>query len=178
MNVSFRVALLLLLAVSLEGRLFFKKAPERAISLSMAATLKSTIPCDGHTSPEVHPVTKATFSPGGWERSFNISVYQKGECHLNMKVKCFDKQKEGWHDTFVVENDSAPKGDQISIRSCQEWGSSEAAQYILTAWYKESPSDPKLPWKQAAVKKVSSTPDVYEFTDPQGGTGRLEMSLR
>lgn len=178
MNVSLRVALLLLLAVSLEGKLFFKKKPERAISLSMSAALKSRIPCDGHTSPEDHPVTKATFSPGGWERSFTISVYQHGECHLDMKVRCFDKQKEGWHDTFVVKNDSAPKNDQVSIQSCAAWGSTEPAQIILTAWYKESASNPKLPWIQAPVKKVSSTPDVYEFTDPQGGTGRLELSSR
>jgi hypothetical protein len=180
MNVSYRMALLLLvLTVTLEGKiLFWKKTPERAISISMSVPLKSKIPCDGHTSPEDHPTTKAAFSPGGWERSFTISFYQKGACNLDMKVKCFEKEKEGWHDAWTVKSDEPAKGDQVSIRSCYAWGNTEPANYILSGWYQEGPANPKLPWKQAAVKKVSSTPDVYEFADPQGGTARLEISSR
>jgi hypothetical protein len=175
MNLSYRIALLLLLTVSLQAKFFFKKTPPRAISLSMSAPLKSRLPCDGHTSPEDHPVTKATFSPGGWERSFTISVFQKGACKLDVKVKCLDKQKEGWQDSWTVKSDGDVKNDQVSIRSCYAWGSTEPPQYILSGWYQEGAASPKLPWKQAAIKKVSSTPDVYEFTDPQGGTGRLEI---
>jgi hypothetical protein len=94
MNLSYRIALLLMLTVSLQAKFFFKKTPPRAISLSMSAPLKSRLPCDGHTSPEDHPVTKAAFSPGGWERSFTISVFQKGECKLDAKVKCLNKQRK------------------------------------------------------------------------------------
>jgi len=51
-------------------------------------------------------------------------------------------------------------------------------KYLLTGWYKEGAPDSKLPRKQAAVKQVSSNPEVYEFADPNGGTARLEISRR
>jgi hypothetical protein len=179
MNLSYRTALLLLIvSFSLEAKLFFKKKVERAIALSQSVQLASRIPCDGHSSPEDHPVAKATFSSGGWERSFTVSVFQKAACKVDVKVKCLDKQKEGWQDVWSVKSSGDVKKDMLSIRSCYSWGTAEPAQYILTAWYQEGEPNPKLPWKQAAVKKVSSAPDVYEFSDPQGGTGRLEIDPR
>lgn len=176
---------LLLLAFSLEGRLnIFTKKPERAVDPAQSVKLTSRIPCDGASSPEDHPVVKVTFSPGGWERLFTINEFKKGTCRVDAKVKCLDKEVEGWYDSWTVSSKAPPlKADQVSLRSCYAWGSSEPAQYVLSGWYQEGPPDPKHPHKkgalkQTALKKVSSNPDVYEFTDPQGGTGRLEMSVR
>ncbi len=63
----------------------------------------------------------------------------------------------------------------IPIDSCYTWGSTEAAQYILSGWYQEGEADPKLPWHQSTMKQVSTVPEVYEFSDPKGGTARLEI---
>ena len=54
-------------------------------------------------------------------------------------------------------------------------GTSALAQYVLSGWYKEGAADSKEAWKQAPLKPVSTEPEVYEFTDPNGGTARLEI---
>ena len=67
----------------------------------------------------------------------------------------------------------------LPLSSCDDWASTEPAQYILSGWYQEGTANPKLPWHQATVKQVSTVPgapEVYEFTDPNGGTARLEMT--
>jgi hypothetical protein len=64
----------------------------------------------------------------------------------------------------------------VPISSCYKWGSAELAQYVLSGWYQEGAADPKLPWRQAAIKQVSTVPEVYEFADPKGGTARLEIT--
>jgi hypothetical protein len=33
-----------------------------------------------------------------------------------------------------------------------------------------------MPWHQATIQQVSTLPEVYEFTDPKGGTARLEIT--
>jgi hypothetical protein len=167
---------LFLFSGSLDAK--FGRKPERIFDTSLAAPLTSRLPCDGFTSPEDHPAAKATFSPGGWERSFTVSVFQRGKCRVDLKIKCADEQKEGWRDTWTTKNDAPSKSDELSLRSCYAWGTSEPAQYLLSAWYREGSGNPKLPWKQVPVKKVSANPDVYEFSDPQGGTARLEIAPR
>jgi hypothetical protein len=64
----------------------------------------------------------------------------------------------------------------LPLSSCYEWGSTEAAQYVLSGWYQEGAADPKVAWHQSTIKQVSTEPEVYEFTDPNGGTARLEIS--
>jgi len=51
-------------------------------------------------------------------------------------------------------------------------------EYILSGWYREGAADRKLPWKQAAIKQVSAAPEIYEFSDSNGGTARVEIQRR
>ncbi|MBV8818126.1 MAG: hypothetical protein JO022_07195 [Acidobacteriaceae bacterium] len=120
---------------------------------------------------------EAQFSPGGSDRLFLVSVFQKSACKVDVKVRCLDQQKEGWRDVWTVHNTDEARTDMLSLRSCYNWGTSEPAQYVLSGWYKEGDNKSKQPWKQAAIKKVSSNPDVYEFSDEQGGSARLSFHV-
>jgi hypothetical protein len=67
---------------------------------------------------------------------------------------------------------------KVGLDSCYKRGLKDTPKYLLTGWYKEGAPDSKLPRKQAAVKQVSSNPEVYEFADPNGGRARLEINRR
>jgi hypothetical protein len=138
--------------------------------------LKSRLPCDGYGAPEDLVRIQVTFSAGDSAREFVVNRFQDYKCELDVKGKCLHKIKEGWRDVWSAANEQPSAHALLPISSCYEWGSTEAAQYILSGWYQEGPVDPKLPWHQGTVKQVSSLPEVYEFTDPKGGTARLEIT--
>lgn len=52
----------------------------------------------------------------------------------------------------------------------------EPPQIVLSGWYREPGPNPNRPWKQADIKKVASRWETYEFTDPAGGTARVEIT--
>jgi hypothetical protein len=158
--------------------MFWKKTPDEPVDVKKSVAVKSRIPCEASTSPEDQLRPRVTFSSGNSERSFTISVYEKDVCKVDLKVKCFHTAKAGFRDVWSTDSSHPPKTGTVDLRSCYEWGSPEPAQYMISGWYKEGGPNPKLPWKQAALKQVSTKPDVYEFTDPQGGTARLELSAR
>lgn len=157
MKFTYPVLLILGLSLSLEGKLPFLKKSIRVPDPAQSQPLVSRLPCDGHTSPEDHPVVKTSFSSGGWIRSFAVSVFRKEHCRMDVKGKCLDKAKESWQDVWSTLNTDAKKTDQLSLRSCYAWASAERPTYVLSGWYKEAAEDPKnkLVWKQAKLTKVS-----------------------
>ena len=142
------------------------------------APLRSRIPCDGQTAPEDNVAVQAAFPTGDWAREFVVSRFQKDTCEVDLKVKCLHEQKAGWHDVWSAASAQPSVSGMVPLGSCYAWGSSEPAQYILSGWYKEGAPGSKLVWRQATIKQVSSQPEVYEFTDPKGGTARLEIGRR
>jgi hypothetical protein len=148
------------------------------IDISKSVTISSRIPCDGATAPQDQVSAKASFSEGPSERSFMVSEFQQGSCKVNVKIHCFDKVKTGWRQDWAVTNTHPQTPSLLPLDSCYAWGSKEAAQYVVSGWYKPAGVNKKAPWVQATVKQVSSNPDVYEFTDAGGGTARLELSRR
>jgi hypothetical protein len=151
---------------------------DEVIDISMTVPLSSRVPCDGATAPEDEVTVKATFSDGASERSFTVSEFQQGSCPVNLKIHCFDKKKTGWRQEWAVTNTHPQHPEGLALSSCYVWGSKEAAQYVLSGWYKPGGANKKTLWIQAAVKQVSSNPNVYEFTDGTGATARLELSRR
>ena len=143
-----------------------------------SAPLRSRIPCDGQTAPADHVWLRATFPSGAWAREFVVSRFQKDTCEVNLKVKCLHHIKEGWYDVWSAVSAQSSGNGMLPLSSCYQWGSKETAQYIVSGWYKEGASGSKLEWRQATVKQVSSHPEVYEFSDPKGGTARLEIERR
>ena len=117
-----------------------------------------------------------TFSTGAWAREFVLSRYQDYKCELDVKGKCLHKDKAGWRDVWSAANVQLSARALLPLSSCYTWNSSEPAQYILSGWYQEGAPDSKIPWRQDAIKQISSVPEVYEFTDPNGGTARLEIT--
>ena len=116
-----------------------------------------------------------TFSPAGGLREFTVGQFHNERCEVNVKVRCLHKEKEGWRDYWTASSADAAVNPVLAIPSCYEWGSDAPAQVILTGWYKPADANSKTPWMQAAVKQLSSTPEIYEFTDPTGATARLEI---
>ncbi len=155
---------------------------QEPVDPAKSAPLHSRLKCDGYGAPEDLVRIQVTFSPGAWAREFVVSRYQDYKCELDVKGKCLHKIKEGWRDAWSVSNVQPSAHAMLPISSCYEWGSTELAKYVLSGWYQEGAADPKLAWHQSTIKQVSSgaslegAPEVYEFTDPNGGTARLEIT--
>jgi hypothetical protein len=148
------------------------------IDISMSVPLSSRIPCDGSTAPQDQAIAQATFSEGKLERVFMLSEFQKGGCKLDVKLRCLEKVPTGWRTEWASANTHPQETSALSLDSCYEWGAKDAAEYVVSGWYREGGVNKKAPWVQATVKQIGTNPDVYEFSDPTGATGRLELSRR
>jgi len=137
--------------------------------------LHTRIPCDGFGAPEDLLRIKASFSTGGSLRQFLISRYEVDKCTVETMFQCWHKPRAGWHDVWSFSSAEPPANAQVPIDSCNEWGSTEPAQYVLSGWYQEG-SESKPVWRQVPAKQVSTQPEVYEFADPSGATARLEIT--
>ncbi len=161
------------------------KVREEPLDPSKGAKLASRIPCDGVTNPEDQIKLVSTFAPGNLERSFRINVYEDKYCkRMDLGFRCLQSGHALWKQEWSVVN-SHPQGETgaYGLASCAEEGSfgqisKDAPQIVLTGWYREAGSDPNRPWKQAVVKKLESRWETYEFTDPDGGTARIEVTRR
>ena len=168
-----RFLLLPVLAVLSYGR---TPAKTEVIDLSQGVKLASNLPCDGATNPQQEIILEAHFSAAGGQLSFLIDNYQDETCIADIGIKCFKQVPAGWRDELRIDTDGAI---HYWLNSCRTWGSKDVAQYSLTSWYKETAvKNKKQPWKQVSLKQVSAQPEIYEFTTPNGGTGRVEISRR
>ncbi len=151
-------------------------APEDGLDSVKGIHISSRIPCDGSTNPREEIELHTIYSPGGWERSFRLDMFQSKYCRrLDLYYICVFHGKDGWRPRWSSDNLRPPTAERSWLHSCSVWGSNDPAQYLLSGWYKEGGPDRKLPWKQAAIRQVSSKPTIYEFTDPNGGTARIEI---
>jgi hypothetical protein len=141
-----------------------------------SAPLHSRLKCDGYGSPEDLLRIQVTYSPGAWAREFVVSRFQTDKCGVETMFQCWHKPRAGWHELWSATNEQASSRAIVPINSCDAWGSTELAQYVLSGWYQEGAANAKLAWHQATIKQLSSLPEVYEFTDPNGGTARLEIT--
>jgi hypothetical protein len=145
-----------------------------ALDPAMGFLLHSRIPCDGYGAPEDLLRMTTTFSSGGAAREFVVSRYHSKRCEVDVKWKCLHHEKPGWRDIWSASSAAPAAQALVPIGSCYEWGSKEPAQYALSGWY-QAGTGSKSDWQQVRIKQVSSQPEVYEFTDPQGGAARLEV---
>jgi hypothetical protein len=166
------------------------KVREEPLDSSKGVKLASRIPCDGVTNPEDQVNLISTFSTGTVERSFRISVFEANYCkRMDLGFKCLERGQNLWKEEWSVAN-SHPQGEigSFGLASCSTEGlapqsataliAKEPPQIVLTGWYREPGVDPDRPWKQATVNKVTSRWETYEFTDPAGGTARIEIARR
>jgi hypothetical protein len=169
------------------------KIREEPLDPSKGAKLASRIPCDGVTNPEDQVKLIPTFAQGNMERAFRIDVYEDNYCKRgDLGFKCLQPGSGLWKQEWTVAS-SSPENGTYGLASCAEPGShgqgsaelgstkpgaTDAPQIVLTGWYREAGTDPKRIWKQAAVKKIDSRWETYEFTDPDGTTARLEIDRR
>ena len=141
--------------------------------------IANRLPCDGATNPQEELKFATTFSPGGWQRSFHLDVFESQYCkRLDLYFFCLMHGHDRWKHEWTQDSQGAPGSARYWINACSSWGAKDAQEYILSGWYQEGPANPKLPWKQAAIKQVSATPEVYEFTDSNGGTARVEIQRK
>ena len=149
---------------------------EEPLDPSKGAKLTSRIPCDGATNPQDLLNLAASFSKGNWERSFRIEVFEANYCKRgDLGFACIQPGHSLWKQEWSVDS-LKPIAGSYRLDSCAEWGSKDTPQYLLTGWYREGGVDAKLPWKQVPVTRVPSRWETYEFTDSNGGTGRLEIN--
>ncbi len=164
------------IAAGLPGR---SHAPEEQLETVKGVSVASRIPCDGSTNPREEIELRTAFSPGGWAKSFHLDMFQSKYCRrADLYYICLFHGHDGWRPAWSSGGDSPPAAPRFWLKSCSAWEARDAAQYLLSGWYQEGGPSKKLPWKQAAIKQVSSHPEVYEFTDPNGGTARLEVGRK
>jgi len=136
----------------------------------------SRLPCDGSANPQEELKLTATYSPGGWQRAFHLDVFESQYCrHLNLHFFCVMRGQNHWKPEWVSASQGPAPRARYWMDACTEAGSAAAPNYILSGWYQEGAASKKLAWKQAAIKKISDSPEVYEFSDPNGGTAKLEV---
>ncbi len=145
------------------------------VDAAKSAQLHSRLPCDGYGAPEDLLKIKTTFSSGGSAREFTISRIETDKCSVESMFQCWHKPRTGWHDIWSAINNEPSATATIPISSCDAWGSTAPAQYILSGWYRDTASNSKDEWHQGTLKQVSAQPDVYEFTDPSGGSAHIEI---
>jgi hypothetical protein len=166
------------------------KVREEPLDTAKGAKLASRIPCDGVTNPEDQVKLVSAFSAGTVEREFRIDVYEDKYCkRMDLGFKCLQEGKALWKEEWSVNN-SHPQGETgfYGLASCADEGlaaqsaavqiSKDPPQIVLSGWYREPGADPNAPWKQAVLKKLDSRWETYEFTDPAGGTARIELTRR
>ena len=137
--------------------------------------IASRIPCDGSTNPQEELGLATSFSAGGGQRAFHLDVFESQFCkRLDLYFFCLSKGHDRWKHAWAAESQGPPAPARYWMNTCADWESKDAAEYLLSGWYQEG-SGPKLPWKQAALKKISETPEIYEFADSSGGTARIEI---
>jgi hypothetical protein len=141
--------------------------------------IASRVHCDGATNPQEELVLQTSFSPGGTPRSFHLDVFEDKYCRFaDLYFVCAVHGHDRWkHEWSASSQDAAPAG-RYWVSACAEWGSQGTPQYLLSGWYQEGGPGRKLPWKQAALKQVSATPEIYEFTEPGGGSARLQIGRK
>jgi hypothetical protein len=141
--------------------------------------LHSRLPCTGDTAPEDLLRVQTTFSPGGVAREFLINRYDVDKCSVETMFQCWHHERIAWRQVWSAEsgaeNTKTPAKALVPIGSCQEWGSTQPSQFVLTGWYNQG-TDAKPDWRQLPVKQAGSQPETYEFADPMGGTGHLEIT--
>ena len=140
--------------------------------------IASRLPCDGATNPQEDVSILSTFSPGGLQRAFHLDVFESQYCkRLDLYFFCLSHGHDRFKHTWESDSLAGSGHGTFWINSCATWESKDKPEYILSAWYKEG-TGKKAPWKQASIKKVSETPEVYEFADSQGGTARVELKYK
>jgi hypothetical protein len=137
--------------------------------------ISSRLPCDGATNPQEELKLATTFSPGGWQRSFHLDVFESQYCRrVDLYFFCLTHGHDRWKQEWVNSSEAPTAPARYWMDACADWGSKDAPEYILSGWYQEG-AGKKLAWKQTAIKKTSDNPEVYEFADPNGGTARIEI---
>src|SRR5450432_2970150 len=128
--------------------------------------ISSRLPCDGANNPQEDLKLETTFSAGGWQRSFHLDVFESQYCkRLDLSFFCAMHGHDHWKHEWVRDSQGNPGPERYWLNACAAWGSKAAPEYILSGWYQEGAASRKLPWKQAAIKQLSTTPEIYEFTD-------------
>jgi len=176
-NASMSLAILVLFVVS-------AGLPARSRNLGdqvdrvQGVRIAGRIPCDGATNPQEEVGLETTFSPGGFERAFHLDVFESQYCkRLDLYFFCAMHGRDRWKHEWVRDNESTQGNRMYWINACAGRETNNTPEYILSGWYREGAGKKEL-WKQAAIKKVPESPETYEFTDPNGGTARIEIKRK
>lgn len=152
------------------------RKPEESIETVKGVGIGSRRPCDGATATQEEVELVTTFSPGGFERSFNLDVFQASYCrYVDLYFVCAKHGRDRWKHEWSAESQGTPPVRRFWLNTCAAPESKDAPRYLLSGWYREPGGGKKEPWKQAELKKVEGQPETYEFTDAGGGTARLQV---
>ncbi|MGA2131737.1 MAG: hypothetical protein ABSH50_05545 [Bryobacteraceae bacterium] len=139
--------------------------------------ISSRLPCDGATNPQEELKLATSFSPGGWQRSFHLDVFESQFCkRVDLYFFCLTRGHDRWKPEWVGASQGPAAPARYWMDACATWGAKDAPEYVLSGWYQEGAAAKKLSWKQAAIKKTADNPETYEFSDPNGGTAQIKIN--
>ena len=178
MNYTSRAFASLALLGLAAGLLARSQKAEDLVDRVEGVRIASRMHCDGATNPQEEVALETQFSPGGLERAFHLDVFESRYCkHVDLYFVCLKRGRDRWKHLWAADSQAPQPSRRYWIDSCTAHQAETAPEYILSGWYREA-GDKKAAWKQAAVKKVSDSPEVYEFSDPQGGTARVAVGRK
>src|ERR1700683_4040611 len=90
-----------LAVLGLAAVVYARTHAEDLVDRIQGVRISSRIPCDGDTNPQEEVTLETTFSPGGWQRSFHLDVFESQYCkYVDVYFFCLkhghDKWKHEW----------------------------------------------------------------------------------
>ena len=150
--------------LGLAAAVYAKTHAEDLVDRVQGVRISSRLPCDGSTNPQEDVQFETTFSPGGWQRSFHLDVFESQYCkRLDLYFLCVMHGHDHWRHEWAQDSQGTPGSKRYWLNACSAWGTKDAQDYILSGWYQEGAADRKLPWKQAAIKQISKNTSSFPW---------------
>ena len=132
------IALVSLAVLGLSAGVYARTHAEDLVDRVQGVRVASRLPCDGSTNPQEDVKLESTFSPGGWQRSFHLDVFESRYCkHLDLYFYCVMHGHDRWKHEWAQDSQGTPGPARYWLDTCAAWGSKDAQEYILSGWYRE-----------------------------------------
>ena len=84
--------------------------------------LASRLPCDGSTNPQEELKLETTFSPGGWQRSFHLDVFESRYCkRLDLYFFCVMHGHDKWKHEWAQDSQGTVSYTHLDVYKRQRW---------------------------------------------------------
>ncbi len=111
------------LAVAALGAGYARSHGDEIVDRVQGVQITSRLHCDGATNPQDDVKMVTTFSPGGWQRSFHLDVFESQYCkRLDLYFFCVMHGHDHWKHEWAQNSQGTPGPARYWLNSCSAWG--------------------------------------------------------